>query len=168
MSTFPIVENVAIVPVLDTNIYGSGDILFIENILTAVARADVGTVTLVSVSGFDLTNTTGVAFELWFFNSEPTEVAYAVNDPFGMGDADALLFVGHVSILATDYVGAVNNCVFTKRNIGLQMETLTGDDLYVIGVIRGTPTFGLCSFGGFSAMSWFVLRSGRRVGYGYG
>ena len=141
MSTFPIVENVAIVPVLDTNIYASGDILFIENIITAAARANAGTVTLVSVSGYDLALTTGLPFELWFFNSEPTEVAYAVNDPFGMGDADALLFVGYVSILATDYAGAANNCVFTKRNIGLQMEALTGDDLYVIGVTRGTPTY---------------------------
>ena len=77
MSTFPIVSNVSIVPVLDTNIYASGDILFIETIITQAARrAGAGTVTLMSVAGYDLTNVTGVAFELWFFNSEPTGAVY--------------------------------------------------------------------------------------------
>ncbi len=143
MSTFPIVENISIVPVLDTNIYASGDILFIENVLAQAARrAGAGTATLVSVAGYDLTNTTGVAFELWFFNSEPVGAVYVVNDPWGMADADAPLFVGHVSIAADDYVGAANSCVFTKRNAGLQMLTLTVDDLWVIGVTRGTPTMG--------------------------
>ncbi len=140
MSTFPIVENISIVPVLDTNIYASGDTLFIANLLAGASRANAGTVTLVSVAGYDLTNVTGVAFELWFFNSAPT--VYTVNDPFGMVDADALLFVGVVKITADDYAAAANSCVFTDPNVGLQMKCLTGDDLYVLGVTRGTPTMG--------------------------
>jgi len=140
MSTFPLVNLVSITPVLDTGAYADGDVLFPDMVLAAVARANTRDVTLISVALRDLAIQNG-PFDLFFFSAEPATGTYTANGVFTLHDTDADLFVGHVSILATDYANAAASSVATKRNIGLQMETTTGDDLYVIGVSRGVPDY---------------------------
>lgn len=140
MSTFPIARTVSIVPVLDTAAYAAGEVLFTDMVLAKAARADAGIATLISISGHDL-GKQSMAFDILFFNSEPATGTYTINGAFTLHDTDAPLFVGHVNIVANDYAAAAASSVFTKRNIGLQMECLTGDDLYVIGVTRNTPDY---------------------------
>ena len=138
--TFPITEKVTIIPVVDTDIFAATDVLFADTLLAAVAREDGGSVTLVSIAGRDLAKQDS-AIDLYFFDSEPATGTYAINGAFDLNDTDADLFVGHVAIVAGNYSDGNDNSVFTKRNIGLQMKCLTVDDLYVIGVCRGTPTY---------------------------
>lgn len=140
MGIFPLVNLVSITPVLDLAAYADGDVLFPDMPLTAVAKENARTVTLISVAIRDLAKQNG-AFDLFFFSAEPATGAYAANGVFTLDDTDSELFVGHVCILATDYANAAASSVATKRNIGLQMETTTGDDLYVIGVSRGAPDY---------------------------
>ena len=140
MSTFPLVNLVSITPVLDLAAYADGDVLFPDMALAPAARENDRTVTLISIALRDLAKQNG-AFDLFFFSAEPATGAYAANAAFDLDDTDADLFVGHVSILATDYANAADSSVATKRNIGLQMDTTTADDLYVIGVSRGVPDY---------------------------
>lgn len=140
MSTFPLVNLASITPVLDLAAYADGDVLFPDMPLAAVAQADARIVTLISIALRDLAKQNG-PFDLFFFSAEPATGTYTANGVFTLHDTDSALFVGHVSILATDYANAAASSVATKRNIGLQMETTTGDDLYVIGVSRGVPDY---------------------------
>ena len=140
MGTFPLVKSNSITPVLDTAIYADGDVLFPDMELAAVARKDTRTVTLISISLRDL-HAQNAPFDLLFFSEEPATGTYTANGVFTLHDTDADLFVGHVRIAATDYAAAAASSVATKRNIGLQMKTTTADDLYVIGVSRGTPDY---------------------------
>jgi hypothetical protein len=118
----------------------SGDVLFTDMPVANAAREAGGITTLMSISIHDKAKQ-NAPFDLLFFSAEPATGTYTPNDAFTLHDTDGTLFIGHVSILATDYADAVASSVATKRNIGLQMEADTDAHLYVIGVVRGTPDY---------------------------
>lgn len=127
-------------PTLDTAIYASGDVLFTDMPVAGAAREAGGITTLISISIHDK-HIQNAAFDLFFFSAEPATGTYTPNAAFTLHDTDGTLFIGHVSILATDYADAAASSVATKRNIGLQMEAATDANLYVIGVCRSTPDY---------------------------
>ena len=138
-SVVGITGKVALTPTLDTSQYASGDVLFTDSKLEDAGRAVGKATTLQSVAISDLAKQKK-ALDLLFFNAEPATGTYTAKGAFDLDDADALLFVGHVHIASTDYVDAADSAVGTKVNSGLQM-TPSVADLYVIGVIRDTPTY---------------------------
>lgn len=151
MSTFPIEEihrgilvaqvfSISHVPTVDTGIYADGDVLFTDMPLAAVARENGGIVTLTSICLRDM-GKQNAEFDIFFFGIEPATGTYTINVAFTLHDTDSTLFVGHVSFTEDEYADAAASSVATLTNINLQMECITNDDLYVIGVSRDTPTY---------------------------
>ena len=128
------------VPTLDLAAYADGDVWFTDMPIASAAREAGGITTLMSISIHDK-HKQNAAFDLFFFSGEPATGTYTINDVFTLHDTDGTLFIGHVSILPTDYANASDSSVATKRNIGLQMEATTDAHLYVIGVSRDTPDY---------------------------
>lgn len=91
----------------------------------------IRTITLVDKAA----NTTTT--EVWFFNATlttPTD-----NAAWSISDADALKFVGAVSLATAMASGA--NSVYTAANVNLAFTLPSGTTLFAALVTRGTPTY---------------------------
>ncbi len=133
--------------------YSSGDVIGAVNKI-ANAVLDSGAVAnLVSLSLMDKADTTGVAMDIFFFDSAPASSVGADNSAFGPTDADMLKCLGAVHIATTDYTASANNTIATIKNINLLLEALkpaavtgaSNRDLYCVVVTRGSITLGAAS-----------------------
>lgn len=123
-------------PTLDTNAYTTGDVL--GSILTlkgAIAREAL----LNSIVIVDVDNE-GIQIDFVFFDSEPTGT-YTNNAAAAIDAADTSKVVGHVSVLTTDYIAVGTDKIGHKAPANLQIQGRATDDLYVLAIARGTPTF---------------------------
>lgn len=144
---------IVVTPVLDTNIYASGDMLGSIQVLTNAMPGDGYLATLASLTVVDAANQKS-AIDLLFFNALPT-VASADNAAISITDAELQAkCIGMLSILSTDWttITSGSNAVASLKTIGLllrakKLATQSGGwnlptTLYVVAVSRGTPTYG--------------------------
>jgi hypothetical protein len=125
--------------VVDTNAYQSGDFLGTA-ILEITEVGYIGGAVLHTVTVVDLTKQSA-AFDLLFFTTACANTTFTNNAALDVHDTDALTFIGHVSVLATDYSALNDNSVATVRNIGLTLNPTPGTSIYCAPVARGTPTY---------------------------
>lgn len=134
---------ITITPTIDTAVYATGELLFDATIVAAIARANDQRVLVHSISVVDLDDE-GAAFDLIFTNDATTWGA--LNAVPAVADTVADGIFGHVSIGAGDYVDVGAQKIATITSVGLEIPTVTGaDDIYVFGITRGTPTYGVAS-----------------------
>jgi hypothetical protein len=126
-----------ITPVLDTSAYVSGDVLFVATAFNG-ARVAGGRSYLQSLTVVDADDQ-GYAMELYFFSA--TVTFGTINVAPSISDADALNFLGMVSVSTGDFIDLGGVRVATIRNIGLMMvPNVASTNLYIAGITRGTPT----------------------------
>lgn len=134
---------VVITPTLDTNIYASGDVLFVANKLDSMALNTKGGCKLKSLVVLDKINQK-VAIDFLFFNEDPGNVG-AFNAVLNLSSAQLAMLVGIVSVGSADYVtlkATVNAIAVVKPDLSMVCKQSL-KDLWVVGVSRATPTFGI-------------------------
>lgn len=136
---------ISFTPTLDTNAYATGDRMGSITEVTDFWRNVGGVNILKSIAILD-TAKQKVAFDIFFFNSQPT-VASADNAAIDISDAEMAKCIGHVSIATTDYcTDLAANSFATKSDINLVLKgaaPTTGavKHLYAVLVSRGAPTY---------------------------
>lgn len=133
-----------VTPALDTSAYAAADQMGAVNTIT-----DCGAYTknleLVGLTVIDKDKEKG-AFDILFFRASPT-VASSDNAALNITDAQmATNFIGHVSILATDYVDISASSIATlpASRLGLRLE-MDSDDLYCLLRAASAPTYTAAS-----------------------
>lgn len=135
------------VPVLDTAIYASGDVMFVAKELAGVMSSSGGAARLESLVVIDKDNEKAT-FDLLFFDRAPASSLGALNAAYALVDADADNLLGRLSVAAADYVSSgTNSAEATYKNLQLMMKSASRfKSLWICGVIRsGTPTFTTAS-----------------------
>lgn len=126
-----------VTPVLDTSAYVSGDVLFVPIAFNG-ARVVGGRAYLQSIVAADADDQ-GYAMEFYFFSE--TVTLGTINVAPSISDADALKFLGMVSLSTGDWIDLGGVRVATLRNLGLMLVPKSDStNLYVAGITRGTPT----------------------------
>lgn len=130
-----------VTPVISTSIYASGDALGGKFNLPGAANG--GKATLKSVSLTDKSNQK-IACDLLLFKADFTETSD--NAAIAVSAADLLNMVGHVSLVAGDYitVSGTARAVATKTSINLPVVS-SDNNIYAQFVTRGTPTYATVS-----------------------
>ena len=125
-------------PTLDTSIYASGDSLWSSVLAIANAvRSAGGTGQLVKVVITDYA-AQSAPLDLLFFNA--SLAIAAANAAHSITDAElAAKALGHISIVAGDYISNGANSVATK--LITFPYSCAATTLYIAGVTRGTPTY---------------------------
>lgn len=134
-----------VTPVLDTNAYASGDVLFqavkIENAAFAPGRC----VELIDIHCQDK-DAQGIAHDLIFFQNQLASLG-TINDVCSATDAQlaAAGILGWVSVVAGDFTSLVTSkimrCPADLKGNPRMFECAGGSrDIWVAGVARGTPT----------------------------
>ena len=127
---------ISITPVADTSIYASGDV--IDGILTLTgigARHSF----LTDIVIVDQDNEQ-VQIDFFFFKALPTGT-YTDNAAFAVDSADYSKLIGVVEVTAGLYVDAGSDAIAQKSPINLEINPTADDNLYVIPVVRGAPTY---------------------------
>lgn len=126
--------------VVDTNAYSAGDMMG-TGALEITDAGYIGGGVLHTISIVDLTKQSS-AIDLLFFASACTNTTFTNNAALDVHDTDALDFIGHVSILATDYTALSDNSLGTARNVGLTFNPPENSkSIWCVPVCRGTPTY---------------------------
>ena len=80
------------------------------------------------------------ALDVVFFNASPTNTTVTDNGALTIHDTDLLTIVGRATVAVTDYTSFADNSEATiEKTLGVLSDLSTS--LWVIGVIRGTPTY---------------------------
>ncbi|MFA5053317.1 MAG: hypothetical protein WC565_04625 [Parcubacteria group bacterium] len=129
---------VTVTPTCDTNIYGSGDLLFDSTEIAGAVRVAAGICILQSLTLLDKDDQ-GVSMTLVFANAATDfGTLNAVPDP---DDTECATILGTVEIAAGDYVDMGAARVATLTNLGLMMKA-AATSLYVAAIVgTGTPTY---------------------------
>lgn len=131
---------VTVTPTLDTNAYGSGDLLFDSTEVANAVRVNGTCAVLQSVTIIDKADQ-GAAFTLLIADTN-TDFG-TLNSAPDADDTEAATVIGWVPVATSDYIdigGAKLACV---RNVGLTLKAgAATTSLYVAGVNgTGTPTY---------------------------
>lgn len=120
--------------------YTSGDVLGGLQTLSNAARISGGSGIIQSITVLDKTQAQRAAIDLLFFDRSVTVAAD--NAAVAMSDADMAFCLGIVSIgpYNAAWPGTPLNSEATLLNVGLPF-VLNGTDLFVVAVVRGTPTY---------------------------
>ena len=119
--------------------YADNDAIGTITLIPNVCGAVTGFFGLQSVVVQDLSNQKS-KLELIFFDSAPTST-FTDDGAFTLTDADIKAIVGTVIINAGDYQSYAANAVATVGNLGLEMQSTSGADLWMAVISRGTPTY---------------------------
>ena len=132
---------ITVTPVLDTNAYAGGDLLFDSTEVASAARANGSVVTLVSVTIVDKADQK-VAFTLLFANAA-TDFG-ALNGAPDPDDSEAATVIGWVAVGTGDYVDLGGAAVACVRDVNLVLKAgAATTSLYIAAVNgSGTPTYG--------------------------
>lgn len=124
---------------LDTLVYASGDVLSDTATLTNAVRANGGRATLRSIVVID-EDDQGIAFDIVFFSA--TQSLGTKNVAPAITDAAARDALGHISIVAGDYIDLGGVRIATLKNIQLKLQAATASrDLFLGTITRGAPTY---------------------------
>ncbi len=128
-------------PTLDAGAYADNDVLFVPVELTFVALDTKGLATLRTLVVQDMADQKQ-DIDLLFFTEYPGNIG-AANAALAMSDAEFASFIGHISIVANDYISGDANAYATK-NMEFVVQAAQGrKSIWVAGVVRsGTPTYG--------------------------
>lgn len=128
-------------PTLDTNAYATGDRMgSVLELVAAFREGRPGTIRSITV--LDKDNTTGVAFDILFFQNSPT-IASADNAAIDITDAnlDLANYLGHINIPAANYIATASNSIATVREVNLPFVAAEGSrSIYALCVSRGAVT----------------------------
>jgi hypothetical protein len=130
-----------VTPVISTSAYTSGDALGGKFTLSGAANG--GKSTLKSIVLRDKSNQK-IACDLLLFKADFTETAD--NAAIAVSAADLLNLVGHVSLVAGDFISVSGSAraVATKTAINLPVSS-ADNNIYAQFVTRGTPTYAAVS-----------------------
>lgn len=128
-------------PAVDTAIYASGDNL--DTILVAKgALAAEGLLTSIVIVDVD---NEGVQIDFVFFDTAPTGT-YTKNSAAAIDAADTSKVIGHASIATTAYITVGTDKIGTSPTpVNLQLPARATNDLHILAIVRGTPTFGVAT-----------------------
>jgi hypothetical protein len=126
---------------LDTSAYGSGDVLSDTAAIPGAVRTNGGKSTLVSITVND-EDDQKQGFDIILFR---TNVSLgAKNSAPNISDADAREYLGHISIVSTDYIdlGGVSVARKIGSECALEVEAAAASQTIYVGTIsRGTGTY---------------------------
>lgn len=132
---------IQVIPTVDTNIYASGDTLFDTTAIANGVRVSGGQAILQSLSIIDKADQTAAAMTLYFFNTATSCAFGTINSAPSITDANALKFLGSVTIDAADWVDLGGVKVASKRGLGLVLESANVREIGVAATVAGTPTY---------------------------
>lgn len=122
--------------------YAAGDLMgsaLLE--LTSVFRSTaVMTGVLQSIRLADKT-TQQSSFDFLLLDTASTGTTYTNDSTFALGDGDLTKTIGHIELYGSDYSAFNDNGVATVRNVGLPVSATTGTGLFVVPIVRSTPTY---------------------------
>lgn len=129
-------------PVLDTSAYSAAD--HMSDVFT-VTTGGVGAAVcrLESVVVNDKADQ-GIAFDILFFKSSPTVVS-SKNAALDITDAQMDNYVGHVRLVAGDFVDTGNQKVACLRDLNLPIKTDVDGKVYCLLLSQGTGTYAASS-----------------------
>lgn len=129
---------IQITPVLDTNAYADGDVMGSTTTVTNAVRVAGGVSMLVSVSVLD-EDDQGTALDIVFFKN--TQSLGTDNAAPSISDANARDYLGHVSVLATDFIDVGGSRLATPPIDPLLLKAASASRNLFVGLIsRGAPT----------------------------
>ena len=130
---------ITVTATLDTSAYSSGDLLFDSTEIAAAVRANGGHCVLQSITITDIDDQK-TAHTLVFLNAA-TDMGAANSAP-DPDDTELLTIIGHVPVVAADWVDMGTGSVACIRNIGLGLKAgASTTSLWVAGINgTGTPT----------------------------
>lgn len=85
-----------------------------------------------------------IPLDVVFFNADPANTTFTDHAAVALNVADLPKVVGHVSLVATDYVSlaAATNAVATARNVGMAFSlAANATTLYACLIARGSGTY---------------------------
>jgi hypothetical protein len=131
----------AITPTISTTpAYTAGDVLGTLQTISNAARTSGGTGQVLSICVLDKTQAQRASMDLLFFDR--TVTVAADNAAVAMSDADMAFCLGVIPIYSynTAWPGTPLNSIST--NVAVNMPfVLNGTDLFVVPVVRTTPTY---------------------------
>lgn len=132
-------------PTLDTSgAYSVGDVLF-ATVALSIMRGNDLRAAIMSMTCVDKTKQ-HPGISIFFYKTAVTSAA--ANAANNLSDADALSYMGHLSIATSDWKDLANNSFACYKGINLLLEAATGStNVYMVGIVdAGTPTFALGDF----------------------
>jgi len=134
-------DTVSATPTITAGAYSAEDIVGGVQTLTDAARVAGKEVVLESIVITDLAKQ-NAAFDIFFFDREPTNGTYTDNVALDIDDADMAFCIGYVSL--SGYANSADSSVGALRNIGLGLSP-NASNLYAIAKCTGTPTYASTS-----------------------
>lgn len=124
---------------LDTNAYADGDLVADTQALALAARKNGEFTTLETIVLVDKDDQKAAVTLV--FVEDDTSLGTENAAPT-ISDANAVKIIGHVKVVAGDYVDVGGASVAVVRNIKLKMKTLPTSRTIYVGIIsNGTPTY---------------------------
>jgi hypothetical protein len=136
----PVQVRISVTPTIDTAAYTTGDCIGGLMTFSNAVRISGGSGIIQSVLVLDKTQAQRAAIDLLFFDRSVTWAGN--NAAVAMSDADMAYCLGVIPIgpYNTAWPGTPANSFSTLINVGLPF-ILSGTDLFVGAVVRGTPTY---------------------------
>ena len=122
--------------------YSAGDVIGDTSpIAVELVRGSNGTAILQSVISHDL-SAQNAAFDIVFFDSNPTATTFTDNSAIDIADADLPKVIGVVNVVAGDYDASADSSVATTLNQQIVLQNASDTNKVWIALIsRGTPTY---------------------------
>ena len=142
---------ITVSPTVTAAAYSAGNLIGGKLTLAAAVRGttDGGTQASGELRSLLLTDKANqkAAIDVVFFNADPTNTTFTDHAAVALNVADLPKYIGHVSILASDYssLAAATNAAATKPNLGIGFSIPSGSTLYACLISRGTPTYASTS-----------------------
>lgn len=141
---------VTVVPVLDTAIYASGDVLFVPTLVTVQAQVGLGNNKRLRVRIRDITvldsDNEQATFDLVFLTATVASFG-ALNAACGLSDADMVAQVRRlVTVSGYTVMGAASNCIAQPGFDPFTIQCPAGaTGFYIAGIARGGNTYTAAS-----------------------
>lgn len=127
--------------------YVSGNQLGSIMTIPGVVRQDssdstttIGCSELVSVTILDKAKQDST-MNIFFFSASPT-LASTDHNAFDLTDANLIATCIGVAAVGTTYVDTSSNSVSSTVNLNLPLSTTSGNSIYAVAQVTGTPTYG--------------------------
>lgn len=136
----PVQVRISVTPTISTSAYASGDVVGGLMTFSNAARISGGSGIIQSILVLDKTQAQRAAMDLLFFDRSVTVASD--NAAVAMSDGDMAYCLGVIAIgpYNTAWPGTPLNSLSTLLNVGLPF-VLNGTDLFMVAVVRATPTY---------------------------